>query len=134
MYYFEDSEAEATKEVGVRGVSGQTVIGFPAPDYRTWQETLTAAERFIKKYEKDDLITPAVAPHAIYSTPDEAIVAAHTLAVKYNVPLLIHLAEIARERDDALTKRNLTPVQVLEKLGVLGRTSVSGPRHLSGRS
>ncbi len=119
MYYFEDSEAEATKEVGVRGVLGQTVIGFPAPDYRTWQETLTAAERFIKKYEKDDLITPAVAPHAIYSTPDEAIVAAHTLAVKYDVPLLIHLAEIARERDDALTKRNLTPVQVLEKLGVL---------------
>jgi 5-methylthioadenosine/S-adenosylhomocysteine deaminase len=34
-------------------------------------------------------------------------------------PLLIHLAEIQRERDDALTKRNMTPVQVLDKLGVL---------------
>jgi 5-methylthioadenosine/S-adenosylhomocysteine deaminase len=39
--------------------------------------------------------------------------------VKYDVPLLIHVAEMRRERDDALTKRNLTPVQVLEKLGVL---------------
>jgi 5-methylthioadenosine/S-adenosylhomocysteine deaminase len=119
MYYFEDAEAEAAKEVGVRGVLGQTVIGFPAPDYRTWQETLAQAERYLQHYEKDELITPALAPHAIYSTPDEALVAAHALAVKYDAPLLIHLAEIARERDDALTKRNLTPVQVLEKLGVL---------------
>ena len=39
--------------------------------------------------------------------------------MKYHAPLLIHLAEIARERDDALTKRHMTPVQVLEKLGVL---------------
>ena len=119
MYYFEDSEAEAAKEVGVRGVLGQSIIGFPAPDYRTWQEAITKTERFIQRYEKDELITPAVAPHAIYTTPDDAIVAAHNLAMKYDVPMLIHLAEIARERDDALTKRNLTPVQVLEKLGVL---------------
>jgi 5-methylthioadenosine/S-adenosylhomocysteine deaminase len=119
MYYFEDAEAEAAKEVGVRGVLGQTIIGFPAPDYRTWPEALTKAERYLQKYEKDDLITPALAPHAIYTTPDEALVAAHTLAVKYDAPLLIHLAEISRERDDSLTKRNLTPVQVLDKLGVL---------------
>jgi 5-methylthioadenosine/S-adenosylhomocysteine deaminase len=119
MYYFEDAEAEAAKEVGVRGVLGQTIIGFPAPDYRSWQETLTRAERYLRKYGKDELITPALAPHAIYTTPDEALIAAHTLAVKYDAPLLIHLAEIAQERDDALTKRNMTPVQVLEKLGVL---------------
>jgi 5-methylthioadenosine/S-adenosylhomocysteine deaminase len=119
MYYFEDAEAEAAKEVGVRGVLGQTIIGFPAPDYRTWQEALSKAERYLQKYEKDDLITPALAPHAIYTTPDEALLAAHALAVKYDAPLLIHLAEIARERDDSLTKRNLTPVQVLDKLGVL---------------
>ncbi len=119
MYYFEESEAEAAKQVGVRGVLGQTIIGFPAPDYRTWQEAISHAERYLQHYEKDDLITPALAPHAIYSTPDEAIVAAHSLAMKYGVPMLIHLAEISSERDDSLTKRNLTPVQALEKLGVL---------------
>ena len=35
MYYFEDTVAEATKEAGLRGVLGQTMIGFPAPDYKT---------------------------------------------------------------------------------------------------
>ncbi|MDQ2839853.1 MAG: amidohydrolase, partial [Acidobacteriota bacterium] len=119
MYYFEDAEAEAAKEAGVRGVLGQSVIGFPAPDYKTWQEAIQGAERFMQRYRNDDLIVPAVAPHAIYTTPNEALVAAHKLAVKYNAPLLIHLAETSTERDESLTKRKLTPTQVLESLGVL---------------
>lgn len=119
MYYFEDTEAEAAKEAGVRGVLGQTIIGFPAPDYKTWQQAIAGTERFIQKYRNDPLITPAVAPHAIYTTPDAALIASHRLAVKYNVPLTIHLAETRKERDDALAKRGMTPTQVLEKLGVL---------------
>ncbi len=119
MYYFEEAEAETAKEAGVRGVLGQTVIGFPAPDYKNWHEALEATEKFMQKYAHDDLITPAVAPHSIYTTPDEALVAAHELAAKYREPLLIHLSETQKERDDSLTKRNLTPTQVLEKLGVL---------------
>ena len=119
MYYFEDAEAEAAKEAGVRGVLGQTVIGFPAPDYPSWQDAIAGTKRFIEHYRNDELIVPAVAPHAIYTTPDAALVAAHELAVKYHAPLLIHLAESVTERDESLTKRKLTPTQVLEHLGVL---------------
>ncbi len=119
MYYFEDVEAETAKEAGVRGVLGQTVIGFPAPDHKTWQETIRATERYIQRFRHDDLIVPAVAPHATYSTPDAALVASHELAVKYGVPLTIHLAETKKERDDALRTRHMTPTQTLEKLGVL---------------
>jgi 5-methylthioadenosine/S-adenosylhomocysteine deaminase len=133
MYYFEDAEAEAAKEVGVRGVLGQTIIGFPAPDYRTWQEALAKAERYLQRYKNDELITPALAPHAIYTTPDEALIAAHNLALKYGAPLLIHVAEIQREHDDAIAKRNMTPVQVLEKLHVLdGRVVAAHAIYLNG--
>lgn len=119
MYYFEEAEAETTKQAGVRGVLGQSVIGFPAPDYKTWPEAISAAEHFIQRFQHDDLITPAVAPHAIYTTPDEALIASHKLAVQYKVPLLIHLAETQKERDDSLAQRGLTPTQLLQKLGVL---------------
>jgi 5-methylthioadenosine/S-adenosylhomocysteine deaminase len=125
MYYFEDAEAEAAREAGVRGVLGQTVIGFPAPDHKTWRETLVATERYIQRYRNDDLITPAVAPHAIYTTPDEALIASCKLADKYKVPLLIHLAETKKERDDLLAKRSATPTQILEKLGLLNGTVVA---------
>ncbi|NLZ26668.1 MAG: amidohydrolase family protein, partial [Chloroflexi bacterium] len=32
MYYFEDEVAQATAEIGMRAVVGQTVMKFPAPD------------------------------------------------------------------------------------------------------
>lgn len=119
MYYFEDVEAETARQAGVRGVLGQTVIGFPAPDYKNWHDTLPATEKYIERFQGDDLIVPAIAPHSIYTTPNEALVAAHQLAVKYHVPLLIHVAETKKEREDALAARHMTPTQTLEKLGVL---------------
>src|SRR5271170_2824860 len=35
MYYFEDVVAQVTKEAGMRGVLGETIIDFPAPDNKT---------------------------------------------------------------------------------------------------
>ncbi len=119
MYYFEDTVAEATKQAGIRGVLGQTIIGFPAPDYKTWRDTLAGTEKYIQKYRHDSLITPAVAPHSIYTLPDDALKASHELAIKYGVPLLIHLSETKKEVNDAIAQRGMTPTELLLKLGVL---------------
>lgn len=123
MYYFEEVIAEATKQAGVRGVLGQTVIGFPVPDAKTPQEGLARAERFLQRFRGDSLIVPAVAPHAIYTTPDDVLKAARALANKYQMPMLIHLSETKRENEEALAKRKMSPTKLLDTLGVLtGRT------------
>ena len=119
MYYFEETVAEETKNAGMRGVLGQTVIGFPAPDYKTPEAALTGAETFLKAYADDPLIVPAVAPHAIYTTSDETLKAARALADKYRKPLIIHLAETKTEFDEAFQKRKKSPAKVLSDLGVL---------------
>ncbi len=119
MYYFEDVVAEATKQAGLRGVLGQTVIGFRTADYPNWQAAIAGTEKYINRYQHDPLITPAVAPHAIYTTPDDALKSAHQLAVKYSAPLLIHLSETRKEVDDCLAQRSMTPTALLESLGVL---------------
>jgi 5-methylthioadenosine/S-adenosylhomocysteine deaminase len=125
MYYFEDAVAEVTRQAGLRGVLGQTVIGFPAPDYKTVEEQLSAAERFLAAYDSDPLITPAVAPHAIYTTPDEALKAARALANRYGKPLLIHVAETKTEYDEARRTRGKTPVETLSSLGVLNGSTLA---------
>src|SRR5512145_2232071 len=38
MYYFEEEIARITKEAGIRGVLGQTIIEFPSPDAKTPSE------------------------------------------------------------------------------------------------
>jgi 5-methylthioadenosine/S-adenosylhomocysteine deaminase len=125
MYYFEDTVAQATKEVGLRGVLGQTVIGFPAPDYKTPAAALAGTEAFFKMFANDPLIVPAVAPHAIYTVPDDVLKSCRALANQYKRPLLIHLSETRHENEESLEKRGKTPTAALEALGVLSGLTVA---------
>ena len=123
MYYFEDVVAEAAKEAGMRGVLGETIIGFPVADAKTPADALKLAERFIVRFRDDPLIVPAVAPHAIFTNSDETLKAARALANKYRVPALIHLSETKRENDETQAKRKNTPTRALNALGFFeGRT------------
>src|SRR5215831_19490720 len=123
MYYFEDVVAEATKEAGMRGVLGQTIIGFPVADNKTPAEALANTEKFLTRWKNDPLIVAAVAPHALYTNSDETLKASRALANQFSAPLIIHLSETKKENDDALAQRHMTPTKVLDSLGVFnGRT------------
>src|SRR5436305_8690461 len=93
MYYFEEEIAKATREAGLRGVLGETIIQFPVADAKTPADGLARAERFIQAFKNDSLIVPAVAPHAVYTNDTATLLACADLARKYQVPLIIHLAE-----------------------------------------
>jgi len=123
MYYFEDVVAEATKEAGMRGVLGETIIGFPSPDAKTPNDALAFTDRFLTRFHDDPLIVPAVAPHAIYTNSDETLKACRALANRHGAPLVIHLSETKHENDECLARRKLTPTQALDAMGVFnGRT------------
>jgi 5-methylthioadenosine/S-adenosylhomocysteine deaminase len=118
MYYFEDDIAEATKESGLRAVLGQSIIKFPVPDAKTPEDGLARAEAFLSKWKSDDLVTPAVAPHAPYTLEGATLKAVRELANKYNVPMLIHLSETRDEVKIIQDAYHLSPTQYLESLGV----------------
>ena len=120
MYYFEDVVAGVTKEAGMRGVLGQTIIDFPAPDHRTPAEALAYTQKFIERWKGDPLITPAVAPHSIYTLSTDNLKQAAALARCNHVPILIHLAEAPFESELSRARHGLSPVGYLEKIGVLG--------------
>jgi 5-methylthioadenosine/S-adenosylhomocysteine deaminase len=117
MYYFEEEIAKATKEAGLRGVLGQTVIEFPVPDAKTPAVALARAEAFIKQFAKDDLIVPAIAPHSVYTLDADTLTRTSNLAVKYGVPVVIHLGETQDEIKMSLARHKLRPVALLDKLG-----------------
>jgi 5-methylthioadenosine/S-adenosylhomocysteine deaminase len=121
MYYFEEEIARATKAAGLRGVLGQTIIQFPVADAKTPGEGLARTEAFIKEFAHDDLITPAVAPHAPYTNDAKTLQAARALATKYGVPLIIHLAETSVEvKDSQAAHGGLSPVAYLDSIGFFG--------------
>lgn len=120
MYYFEEEIARETKAAGLRGVLGQTIIQFPVADARTPADALARAEAFIMAFKGDPLITPAVAPHAMYTLDAATLTAARALSLRHGVPTLIHLGETRDEVKVAQEQFKTSPVAYLERLGFLG--------------
>ena len=120
MYYFEDAIAEETKAAGMRGVLGETFIDFPAPDNKSEAEMLAYTERFLKRWQGDPLIHAAPAPHSIYTCSKKTLLDAAALARRYHAPILIHVAEMKKEWEDSEKANGMSPVQYLDKIGVLG--------------
>jgi 5-methylthioadenosine/S-adenosylhomocysteine deaminase len=120
MYYFEDAVAEETKAAGMRGVLGETFIDFPAPDNKNEAQMLAYTEKFLQKWQGDPLIHAAPAPHSIYTCSKKTLQDATALARKYHAPILIHVAEMKKEWDDSQKQNGMSPVQYLDKIGVLG--------------
>ncbi len=125
MYYFEEEVGRAAKAAGLRGVLGETIIGFPVADAKTPADSLKRAEAFIKEFQGDELITPVPAAHSMYTLDEPSLVATRQLADRYRVPLLIHLAETEDEVAISREKHKLTPAAYLESIGFLGPNVVA---------
>ncbi|MBZ0303390.1 MAG: amidohydrolase family protein [Anaerolineae bacterium] len=119
MYYYEAEIAQATADAGMRGVLGQTILKFPAPDADSYEDSLAYARQFIETWRGHPLITPAVAPHAPYSSTEDLLRQSAALAIEYDVPVLIHIAETRQEVDDSLQERDQRVVDYVNSVGLL---------------
>jgi 5-methylthioadenosine/S-adenosylhomocysteine deaminase len=116
MYYFEEEVARVTKAAGLRGVLGQTVIEFPVADAKTPADALTRAEAFAKEFAHDDLITPSLAPHSVYTLDAKTLAATSALAKRLNIPIQIHLGETQAETAQSLERHKMRPVEILDSI------------------
>jgi 5-methylthioadenosine/S-adenosylhomocysteine deaminase len=119
MYYFEDAIADETAKAGVRAVLGETVIDFPVADNKTNAEAMAYVERFVQKWKGNDLIVPAVAPHAPYTVSEEHLKAIRAFSDRTGVPIVTHISETKREVDDSLKAKGASPVDYLSRIGFL---------------
>ena len=121
MYYYESDIARETKAAGLRGVLGETVIDFPAPDNKTWPAAMAYMRDYAKQWKGDPMITPAIAPHAPFTVSEEHLREVRALATELGVPILIHVSETKDELRQVAEKHNgMTPGAYLDSIGFLG--------------
>jgi 5-methylthioadenosine/S-adenosylhomocysteine deaminase len=118
MYYFEEDVAAATADVGMRAILGETVLKFPSPDAASYEESLARCRAFIEAWKGHELITPAIAPHAPYTTTDDILIDVRDLALEMDVPIHIHLSETAMEVTDAKRDFGAPPISYVDRLGL----------------
>jgi 5-methylthioadenosine/S-adenosylhomocysteine deaminase len=112
MYFFMDDTARATKEMGLRAFLAPVVF-----DMRP--ELLAGTEGFLKRWQNDELIRPAVGPHAAYTCSEETLLRTRDLAEEYNTMIHIHLSETKEEVDGFNLTKGLSPVEYLDSLNML---------------
>ena len=115
MYYFEDEVAQATAEVGMRAVCGESILKFPTPDAQAYEDSLAYSREFIKRWKNHPLIVPAIAPHAPYTCTEDILQKSKDLAIEFDVPLHIHLAESASEVENMRNEHGMPVIPYVKK-------------------
>src|SRR6266850_4854194 len=125
MYYFEDAIADETAKAGMRGVLGETVIDFPVADNKTNAEAMAYVERFVKKWQGNALIVPAIAPHAPYTVSEDHLKAIRAFSDRTGAPIVTHISETKREVDDSIKAKGASPIDYLNRIGFLNNRVIA---------
>jgi len=118
MYYFEDDIAEATAAIGLRAVCSESIMKYPTPDAASYDDSLAYTRDFLQKWQGHPLITAGVAPHAPYTCTEEILQACRDLALEFDAPLHIHIAETKQEAEQMRKDHGIPEVLWLKNQGL----------------
>jgi 5-methylthioadenosine/S-adenosylhomocysteine deaminase len=122
MYFFVESEAKAIRDMGIRAVLSSVIIDL-TPDPKLHRDNAGKVLDFLKE-TRNPLLTPAIAPHSVYSCSEETLQWAKTRADKEHVLVHTHIAETRKEQGDIENKLGMKIVEYLDRIGFLGANVV----------
>ncbi len=120
MYLFADEVAKAADMAGMRCWTGEVLYDFPSPNYGDLENGFQYVRQMLQKYENHPLITVTIDPHSIYTCSPELLSRLGKLAKERDKLLVIHLSENDAEVETCKKRYGCTPVEHLDKLGLLG--------------
>jgi 5-methylthioadenosine/S-adenosylhomocysteine deaminase len=119
-YFYESKVAEAVEQTGMRAVLAQGVIDFPAPGVPDPAENVNYAAAYTESWmNRNPKIRPSLFCHSPYTCAADTLKRAKAAATQKGVLFQIHVAETRTERDQILKEHGLSPVQYLDRIGVL---------------
>lgn len=121
MYWHPEATARAVRDAGIRATIGAPLFdldGSPAELRESAHRSLEALA------ECGPLVTPALAPHAIYTVSEESLRWIGELSAERELPVQIHLSETEKEVQDCIAAHGERPAFYLDRLGVLSERTV----------
>jgi 5-methylthioadenosine/S-adenosylhomocysteine deaminase len=115
-HYFHSTYAvQAVEKIGARALLGSAMFG--SQGLAKVEETAN----FVREYQgaASGRIRTIMAPHAPYTCDDAFLRASARAAERLGVGVHIHVSETTQQTIASLRKRGITPLQVLENVGIL---------------
>ena len=118
MYYYPDVIADVVDACGMRALISATVIDQRSPDAESAVDSIEKGSSFIERWQgKNNRITPIFGPHANYTLNAEQLQATRAAAMKYGVPISIHMAESPFEFQYSQDTFGKTSIEFFESIG-----------------
>lgn len=118
MYYYPDTIAEVVDSCGMRALISATVIDQRSPDAENADDSIQKGIGFIERWQgKNDRITPIFGPHANYTLDKDKLAATRAAAMKFGVPISIHVSESPFEVQYSKDTYGTTSINMLESIG-----------------
>lgn len=121
MYWQPAATARAVEEMGMRATIGAPLIDLGGAHEQLRESALRSLDALA---ECGPLISPALAPHAIYTVSEESLRWIGELSAERKVPVHIHLSETEKEVQDCIAAHGCRPAVYLDRLGLLGERTL----------
>ncbi len=125
MYFFMDSTVKAASEAGMRAVLSRGLQGESGGedlDYRL-KENLELYRQYHNS--SDGRIKVMLGPHSVYTCSEAYLRKVVKASAEHGIPIQIHLSETKEEVRNAIEKYGMSPVRYLDRIGMLGNTTVA---------
>ncbi|SOD87339.1 amidohydrolase [Streptomyces sp. Ag109_G2-15] len=114
-YFHMDVVADVVAECGMRAHLGEAYFSSQGPQGRERSVEFALGRRGAA----GGRITTALAPHAPYTVTEADLTATAELARAHGLPVHLHAAENRDQTDTSLARHGVTPVEVLDRTGLL---------------
>ena len=125
MYYFEEVVAKVMDEMGIRGIAGETVMEKDSCDSKNADEAIRRGIALIEAYKDNPRVSGAITPHGTTTCSPETLKRAYEEDVKAGTVFTLHVAEMDYEMTQLREQYNMTPIEFMEHIGVLGPNTLA---------
>lgn len=125
MYYFEETVAKVMDEMGIRGIAGETVMEKDSCDSKNADEAIERGIALIEAYKDHPRVSGAITPHGTTTCSPETLKRAYEEDVKAGTVFTLHVAEMDYEMTQLREQYNMTPIEFMEHIGVLGPNTLT---------
>lgn len=125
MYLFAKDVARAADASGMRAWLGEVLYDFPSPNYGEPENGFAYTEELFELYADNELVTVTVNPHSVYTCSPALLERLAAQAEEKHALYHIHLSENQDEVNTCTERYDCSPVQHLEKMGLLNERVVA---------
>ena len=132
MYQFPEETMKAIDEMGIRGVVSKPEVNVTYTPEEFEEKKKKVLEFMDYPNINENRIIKGISCHSIYTLSEEFLKFYSELAKKHNMRIHIHACETQKEIDDCQKAHHCTPIEYLEKLGLLtDKTILAHSVHLT---